>query len=86
MIDLVQYDSRTERTHTKRITVRDGRVRRTAVSVRLYGFAEFARLLGATGFAAVEGFGQDREPLTLYGRRLIVLAEKPGPDAPAKSE
>jgi hypothetical protein len=86
MIDLVQYDSRTERTHTKRITVRDGRVTRTGVSVRLYGFADFARLLGATGFAAVEGFGQDGEPLTLYGRRLIVLAEKPGPDAPAKSE
>jgi SAM-dependent methyltransferase len=46
MIDRVTYDLRTDRTHTERITVRDGCVRRTAFSVRLYSFTEFARLLG----------------------------------------
>jgi SAM-dependent methyltransferase len=85
MIDLVSYDLRTDRTQTERITVRNDRVRRAAFSVRLYGFAEFTRLLRAVGFATVEGFGRDGEALELYGRRLIVLAAKPGLEAPAKS-
>ena len=85
LIDLVSYDLRTDRTHTERITVREGRVRRATFSVRLYGFAEFTRLLRAAGFATVEAFGRDGEALELYGRRLIVLAAKPRLEAPAKS-
>jgi SAM-dependent methyltransferase len=85
MIDLVQYDLRTDRTDTQRITVRDGRVRRTAFSVRLYGFTEFARLLGTAGFRSIEAFGRNGEPLTLYGRRLIVVAEKTDRNARTES-
>jgi hypothetical protein len=55
MIDFVAYDWRTELTHTERIIVRDGCVRRAAFSVRLYSFTEFARLLGTAGFRSTEG-------------------------------
>lgn len=85
MIDLVSYDLKTERTHTERIAVCGGRVRRAAFSVRLYGFTELARLLAAAGFRNMEGFGRNGEPLTLYGRRLIVVAAKAETDAAGRA-
>jgi hypothetical protein len=85
MIDVVSYDLRTERTHTERITVRGGRVWRAAFSVRLYGFIELARLLAAAGFSNLEGFGRNGGPLTLYGRRLIVVGEKADTRAPGRA-
>jgi SAM-dependent methyltransferase len=85
MIDLVNYDQWTDRTHTERITVRDGRVRRAVFSVRLYGLAEFARLLRAAGFRMTQAFGRNGEPLTLDSRRVIVVAEKSDQASPPQS-
>jgi SAM-dependent methyltransferase len=85
MIDLVSYDLWTDRTHTERITVRDGRVRRAVFSVRLYSLAEFARLLKTAGFRKIEAFGRNGEPLTLDSRRLIVVAEKSDQASPPRS-
>jgi hypothetical protein len=81
MIDCVTYDLRTGRTHTGRITVRDGCIPARCLSVRLYGFTEFARLLRAAGFRAIEGFDRNGEPLPREGRRLIVVVEKQNTDA-----
>lgn len=75
MIDRVTYDGLTERTLTERITVLDGRVRRCAFSVRLYGPAEMGRLPRSAGFGHVEVYGRDGEPFDLYGRRLITVAK-----------
>jgi SAM-dependent methyltransferase len=82
MNDRVNYDLRTERSLTERIIVRDGRVRRTVFSVRLYGCAELARLLQAAGFGAIEAFGRNGAPLTLDSRRLIVVAAKSDDNSP----
>ena len=85
MIDRVSYDLRTERTHTERITLRDGRVRRAVFSVRLYGCVEFTRLLKTAGFRAIEAFGRNGEPLTLDSRRLTVVAEPSDENSPPRS-
>ena len=74
MIDRVTYDGLTERSHTERITVLDGRVRRCAFSVRLYSPAEMGRLLRSAGFEHVEVYGRDGEPFDVYARRLITVA------------
>lgn len=76
MIDHVDYDALSERSKTERVVMRDGQVRRTQFSVRLYGFAELKHLLHAAGFQSVQGFGRDGEPLTTYNHRLITLATK----------
>lgn len=76
MIDRVTYDGLSDRSHTERITVLDGRVRRAVFSVRLYGPVELTRLLRSAGFKTVEVYGRDGEPFTLHGRRLIVVATR----------
>lgn len=76
MIDRVTYDGLTDRLHTERITVLDGRVRRAVFSVRLYSPVEIERLLRSAGFEKVDVYGRDGEPFTLYGRRLIVVATR----------
>jgi SAM-dependent methyltransferase len=74
MIDRVDYDGLTDRVITERIMVRNGRVNRAKYFVRLYSPAEFTSLLRAAGFRSVEILGEDGEPFTLYGRRIIALA------------
>lgn len=81
MVDVVDYDVLAERATTERTTIRNGHVRRTKYSVRLYGFAELAYLMRTAGFQAVEGFGRNGEPLTTHSRRLLTLATKPGDDS-----
>lgn len=76
LIDLVSYDALTDRTHTERVMVLEGQVRHVEFSVRLYAFAELAHLLRSAGFQAIDAFGRDGEPLTLYGRRLLTRAQK----------
>jgi SAM-dependent methyltransferase len=63
MIDQVDYDGLTDRSQTERIVVRNGRVKRNKFSIRLYSPSELS----------VRVFGQDGEPFTLYGNRLIVV-------------
>jgi hypothetical protein len=73
MIDRVEYDPLADRSITERIVVRDGIVTRSRFFVRLYSPAELTRLLGEAGFRSVQVFGQEGEPFTLYGDRVIVV-------------
>ena len=74
LIDRTLFDVPTGRTHTDRISVRDGRVRRYRFSVRTFTFAELRTWLLVAGFSRVEGFGRAGEPLTLDSARMIVVA------------
>lgn len=74
MIDRVEYDALADRSVTERIVVRDGSVKRGKFFVRLYSPAELTGLLGEAGFRSVQVFGQEGQPFTLYGNRMIVVA------------
>jgi SAM-dependent methyltransferase len=73
MIDRIDYDALADRSVTERIVVRDGSVKRSKFFVRLYSCAELADLLGKAGFRSVQVFGQEGQPFTLYGNRMIVV-------------
>jgi SAM-dependent methyltransferase len=76
LVDRHRFDVETGREETERWLVRDGRVRKTAFSVRFYTFTELRSLLLQAGFAAVAAVGHDRQPLTLETRRMIVVATR----------
>lgn len=76
LVDRHRFDIETGREESERWIVRGGHVRKTSYSVRFYTFTELRTLLLDTGFAAVEGFGHDGEPLTLESRRMIVVATR----------
>jgi SAM-dependent methyltransferase len=76
MIDRIDYDGVTDRSLTERIVIRDGRVKRARFFVRLYSPAELSQLMRAAGFGACAVFGENGDPYALYGRRLIVVAER----------
>jgi SAM-dependent methyltransferase len=55
--------------------VRDGRVVRHPVSIRLYTYRELANLLLGAGFAHVAGYGEDGRPFSVpSSRRLRAVA------------
>jgi len=72
MIDNVKIDFETSRTHTERIIVRGGRVRRTHVIVRLYSYTELRDALAGVGFTDIRPGGE----LSLESR-LLVVADRP---------
>ncbi|MDQ3932776.1 MAG: class I SAM-dependent methyltransferase [Actinomycetota bacterium] len=74
MIDRVHLDSAATRTHTERILVRNGRVRRTNFSVRLFTLAELRGWLRDAGFGEVEAYAGNGTPFTWEAERLVVLA------------
>ena len=76
MLARSRYDALTNRTYTKRIIIRNGRVRRGEYFVRNFTFPEIRDWLIQTGFSQVEGYGYDGEPLGLDSRRMIVVAVK----------
>ena len=53
MVDRVTYDGLTDQSHPERITVLDGRLRRSVFSVPLYSPVEIKRLLRSVGFGDV---------------------------------
>lgn len=59
---------------TEYVAVRDGEVRRYPVFIRNPTFTELRDWLLAAGFSAVEGFGEDGEPLAGEHRRMLALA------------
>lgn len=72
MLDRVQLDVVESATHTERIIVRGGRVRRTHFRVRMYTFVELRGLLEAIGFENVHpGIEPSAE------NRLLVVADRP---------
>jgi len=74
MVDRHVFDPLTGRTDTERVVIRDGAVRRSAYSVRLFAFTELRDWLTAAGFSVVDGYGDGGGPLTASSPRMIVTA------------
>ncbi|MFN2557564.1 MAG: class I SAM-dependent methyltransferase [Nitriliruptorales bacterium] len=74
MIDRVHLDAAATRSHTERIVVRGGRVRRTRFSVRLFTLSELRGWLRDAGFGEVEAYTGSGTPFTWGADRLVVLA------------
>ncbi len=74
MIDRVHLDAAATRSHTERIVVRGGRVRRTRFSLRLFTLAELRGWLRDAGFGEVEAYTRSGTPFTWGADRLVVLA------------
>jgi len=74
MVDRHVFDPLTGRTDTERVVIRDGAVRRSAYSVRLFAFTELRDWLTAAGFSVVDGYGDGGDPLTASSPRMIVTA------------
>ncbi len=74
MIDRVHLDSAATRTHTERILVRNGRVRRARFSVRLFTLTELRDWLRDAGFGEVDAYAGDGTPFTWEAERLVLLA------------
>lgn len=76
-LDISEYDARTERNNTERLIVREGIVRRMRLSIRLYGVAEYMRILHGVGFGRVELYGKEGGAFDSFGQKIIVVAHKP---------
>ncbi|RWL06444.1 class I SAM-dependent methyltransferase [Mesorhizobium sp.] len=75
-IDIFSNDVLSDRENLDRIIVRDGCVRRTHLSYRLYGFSEYVRMLRSAGFETVEAYGNEGEAFTADSSRIVIVAQK----------
>lgn len=76
MVDRHRLDPLTGRNHVERTIIRDGTVRQVPFSVRLFTYPELRDWLLASGFRAVDGFGEDGEPLHADHRRMIAVVQR----------
>lgn len=76
LIDRIRFDVFTNRTYSERIIIRNRQVQRMNYFVRHFTFTELHNWLLQAGFQAVQGYGNNGEPLTLDSRRMIVVAVK----------
>jgi SAM-dependent methyltransferase len=76
IVDRARFDPVAGRSHTGRVIVRDGHVRRTSFSVRMPTFPELRGWLEAAGFAEPRALDEHGEPLHSGARRLVVLATR----------
>jgi len=74
LIDKVGFDPLAGRSHTERIVVRDGQVRRTEFSLSQPTAAQLADWLRAAGFGAVDAFDEAAGPFGSDSRRLLMRA------------
>jgi SAM-dependent methyltransferase len=74
LLELRRFDPVRGGTHDRFVVIRDGVTRRYDVFVRMPAFPELRDWLLAAGFAEVEAFGEDGEPLAAEHRRLVALA------------
>ena len=76
LIDRSSFDPTTGRATTERVLVRDGRTRRFSFSVRMFFAVELRDWLLDAGFASVDFYDGEGEPLTAQGRRMITIARR----------
>ena len=74
MIDKVSLDPVAGRSHTERILVREGRVRRTGFSLAQPTAEQLGEMLRESGFEEVRALDESGEPFGVRSRRLLVLA------------
>ena len=77
--DRVTYDEATRRSRTERFMVRDGRVRELEFSLEQVNAPDLVRRLRRAGFERVELRGDGGAPFEPGARRLIAIAQRPGP-------
>jgi SAM-dependent methyltransferase len=73
-IDKVSFDPVAGRSHTERILVRDGKVRRTGFTLAQPTAAQLVGMLRDAGFEDVRVLDETGEPFSAKSRRLLVLA------------
>jgi SAM-dependent methyltransferase len=76
MIDKVTFDPLWGRSHTERIVVRDGRVRRLHFTLAQPTPEQLAAMLRDAGFGKVEAFNEGGEPYRAGSRRLVIRARR----------
>lgn len=77
--DRVSYDAATRRSRTERFMVRDGRVRKLEFSLEQVPAPELVRRLRRAGFEHVDLRGDGGATFDPDSRRLIAIAQRPGP-------
>ncbi|PSQ16349.1 class I SAM-dependent methyltransferase [Halobacteriales archaeon QS_8_69_26] len=76
MVDRREYDPRTGRITTGRLTVRDGRTREATFSVRSYTYPELAARFGDAGFDVVAEYGSlEGDDYSLSAGRTVLVGE-----------
>jgi SAM-dependent methyltransferase len=76
LIDRAAFDPVTGRSRTDRLTVRDGRLRRTSFSVRMPTFPELRGWLQSVGFRDVVALDECDAPFASGARRLVVVTTR----------
>ena len=76
MIDKVTFDPLAGRSHTERIVVRAGRVRRLRFTLAQPTPEHLAAMLRDAGFDEVEAFDESGEPYRAGSRRLVMRARR----------
>ena len=76
IVDRNWLDPLTGRNRVERTMIRDGRTSRAEYFVRMFTFTELRSWLLEAGFTAVDGYGEDGEPLNFKHRRMIVVARR----------
>jgi SAM-dependent methyltransferase len=76
LVDRATFDPVSGRSHTERVTVRDGRLRRARFSVRMPTFPELHGWLQAAGFSGARALDERGAPFAVGARRLVVLATR----------
>lgn len=76
MLDKVSFDPLAGRSHTERIVVRDGRVRRLWFSLAQPTPEQLAGMLREAGFGDVEALDERGEPYKVGARRLVMRARR----------
>lgn len=74
LVEIRRFEPRESRMYTDYVAVRDGELRRYPIFVRMFTFPELRDWLLAAGFARVDAYGRDGEPLTIEHRRLVAVA------------
>lgn len=76
LIDRAGFDPVSGRSRTERLTVRDGKLRRTSFSVRMPTFPELRAWLRSAGFEDAIALDERGEPFASGARRLVVVATR----------
>lgn len=77
MIDFNFLDITEGRIYSKRIVIRDGKIKEKPFFVRMYAPTEIKFLLESVGLKVVKFFGgYDSSRLSIHSRRMIIISEK----------
>jgi SAM-dependent methyltransferase len=76
MIDKVTFDAVVGRSHTERIVVRDGRVRRVHFTLAQFAPEQLAGMLRDAGFTGVDALDESGGTYQVGSRRLVMRARR----------